>query len=486
MLKKYPLVICLSLSLGLSACPLPGEVMPPAPGPEPTASPTAALPVTPTPVPTAEPTATPDTPVPTVSPEPLPTATPMPTPSPELSPEPGAETLVLFENYNILGVQNQPLNPTTFTLTQSARITHLETYHWNSAQGKPGGTIGLRAADGTMYGPWPVTTQPGQGGVPNAYWIAVPNQDLPAGTYTVVDSDPASWAHNSANGNQGMTQVKGQLLSVVVPEPTPEATLLFENHNILAVQNQPLNPTVFTLSQSARITELETYHWNSAQGKPGGTIGLRAADGTMYGPWSVTTRPGQGGVPNAYWLAEPNQNLPAGTYTVVDSDPASWAHNSANGNQGMTQVKGYLLDASEPVLPEANQWGEEKQLFENGNILAVQNTPISPTRFTLTRTTQLTYLETYHWNNAQGAPGGTLALLDSKGTYYGPWPVSTRPGQGGVPNAYWYVELSLILPPETYTVVDSDTATWSHNNANGNQGMTLIKGREADMGVSQS
>ncbi len=39
------------------------------------------------------------------------------------------------------------------------------------------------------------------GGVKNALWNAAPNVKLPAGTYTVVDSDPGTWSTNDkANG----------------------------------------------------------------------------------------------------------------------------------------------------------------------------------------------------------------------------------------------------------------------------------------------
>lgn len=132
----------------------------------------------------------------------------------------------------------------------------------------------------------------------------------------------------------------GSATPTASPSPTVQDQMLFDNGNILAVFNQPTAASQFTLAQATKITFLQTYHWNNAQGSPGGTIGLRDSSGKLYGPWSVKTRPGQGGVPNAYWYTEPNVVLPAGTYTVVDSEPATWAQNSANGGQGMTQVRG--------------------------------------------------------------------------------------------------------------------------------------------------
>ncbi|PKL75734.1 MAG: hypothetical protein CVV27_13855 [Candidatus Melainabacteria bacterium HGW-Melainabacteria-1] len=132
-----------------------------------------------------------------------------PTPMASATPAPSTQDQVLFDNGNILAVFNQPTAPTQFTLAQATLMTYLQTYHWNNAQGSAGGTIGLRDSTGKLYGPWPVSTRPGQGGVPNAYWFVEPHIVLPAGDYTVVDSEPATWSQNSANGGQGMAYVKG-------------------------------------------------------------------------------------------------------------------------------------------------------------------------------------------------------------------------------------------------------------------------------------
>jgi hypothetical protein len=84
-----------------------------------------------------------------------------------------------------------------------------------------------------------------------------------------------------------------------------------------------------------------TYHWNDAEGMSSpGTIGLRAADGTMYGPWQATGLDGQGGVPNANWVVNPNIIIPPGAYTVIDSDPSTWSQNEETGGAGMAWGKG--------------------------------------------------------------------------------------------------------------------------------------------------
>ena len=118
---------------------------------------------------------------------------------------------------------------------------------------------------------------------------------------------------------------------------TQEA-ILFDNQNILAVQNGGTSPT-FDLASTSTITKIETYHWNDAAGNGStGTISLRAADGEVHGPWETVGRPGQGDVPNAYWAASPSVTLPAGSYTVIDSDPGTWSQNSDSGGEGFTSV----------------------------------------------------------------------------------------------------------------------------------------------------
>ncbi|OPY61538.1 MAG: hypothetical protein A4E57_04178 [Syntrophorhabdaceae bacterium PtaU1.Bin034] len=118
--------------------------------------------------------------------------------------------------------------------------------------------------------------------------------------------------------------------------------VLFNNGNISGVSNNPTRATVFSLAKPHVITLIENYHWNNGRGTTSaGSIGLRGSDGRTYGPWAVSGHPGQGGVPNAYWRCQPNVALPAGTYTVVDSDPATWSQNSGSQGSGHTRVEGY-------------------------------------------------------------------------------------------------------------------------------------------------
>ncbi len=114
---------------------------------------------------------------------------------------------------------------------------------------------------------------------------------------------------------------------------------IFNNENPAAVQNNPTSPTVFTLREPMVITYVRTYHWNGGKGQPLGTISLRNASGKVFGPYSTTAYA-------TYWVAKPNLVFPADTYTIIDSHPASWSHNSQSGGRGFAAVNG------EPIPPD--------------------------------------------------------------------------------------------------------------------------------------
>jgi hypothetical protein len=120
------------------------------------------------------------------------------------------------------------------------------------------------------------------------------------------------------------------------------ADVLFDNDNRDGVARGPRRATVVDLKAPALISRIRTYHWNDGRGTvAAGTIALRAADGRTFGPWEATGLPGQGGVPNADWECFPNVSVPAGRYTVIDSDPASWAWNDRTGGAGIATVEGW-------------------------------------------------------------------------------------------------------------------------------------------------
>jgi len=128
------------------------------------------------------------------------------------------------------------------------------------------------------------------------------------------------------------------------PTSLQEGEKIFENGNIGAVDNQPTSPTVFRLDKSYMITMITTYHWNYAQGSTLGTTSLKDSNGKVYGPWKAYGTDGQGGVKNAYWNVAPYVVLPAGTYTIIDSDPATWSQNIESNGAGFAIVVGYPAD----------------------------------------------------------------------------------------------------------------------------------------------
>jgi hypothetical protein len=135
-----------------------------------------------------------------------------PTPPPPVKPvteevKPAAEEKICYV-FNDKGVLNGPIVPTTFTTTKAYKITYFMTYHANDMKGALEGTVSLRSSDGKTYGPWKVNPTPGLEGKPTGYWIATPNVEIPAGTYTVIDSDHSTWSHNTFSGGRGFTEIR--------------------------------------------------------------------------------------------------------------------------------------------------------------------------------------------------------------------------------------------------------------------------------------
>ena len=132
----------------------------------------------------------------------------------------------------------------------------------------------------------------------------------------------------------------------------PAALQSFEVGNIAAVTNGPTDKTVFKVKAPIRLRSIRTYHWNKGRGAKPGSLLLRGPDGHVLGPWPASGLPGQGGVANAYWLAEVDERLEPGVYTLSTSNDATWSTNAQAKGRGFFRIEWQELPvaaASEPA-----------------------------------------------------------------------------------------------------------------------------------------
>ena len=260
----------------------------------------------------------------------------------------------LFNNFNSAPVSTGPNLPPLFGLGAPAQVTELVTYHWNwnNRRGAMPGAISLRSSTGQIFGPFPARGEAGQGGVPNVNWVAAANVTVPAGFYTVLDSDPNTRSYNQQSGYRHFAIVRGSVVNTPTPTPmpAPQSGDLFNNLNTGGALNGGVSP-YFTLNAS-HITELVTYHWHDSRGATPGTITLRWQDGKKhlyFGPFAARGEAGQGGARNVVWVATVNVNVPPGSYIVIDSDPTTWSQNSQSQGRGFTIVRGTMASAPAPT-----------------------------------------------------------------------------------------------------------------------------------------
>lgn len=168
-----------------------------------------------------------------------------------------------------------------------------------------------------------------------------------AGKWSYEDAEPSSpWNGKRKSGTSSSSQPtlpsagSGTLPapSTVQTLPPAEGTELFNNWNKAMVLDGPATATYFYLAAPATITRITNYHWNSGRGRTPGWIALKNQNGITYGPWYAIGTSGTGGAQNVNWIVIPNIMLPAGLYQVVDSDPASWSHNSGSFSCGFTSI----------------------------------------------------------------------------------------------------------------------------------------------------
>ena len=125
--------------------------------------------------------------------------------------------------------------------------------------------------------------------------------------------------------------------STTTPVPVGPPVVVLDTFNDLGVRPGGTSPT-FALGKPALVVTVQTYHYLGGGGPAPGTLALRSVEGKTYGPWKAFGLDGRGGTANALWNADPIVSIPAGTYTVVDSHPATWSSNDAARGIGFARV----------------------------------------------------------------------------------------------------------------------------------------------------
>jgi hypothetical protein len=158
----------------------------------------------------------------------------------------------LFSTYNACGTLNGA-KPAVVKLTKPAHIAQIADYHFNMGVAVKPGTIGLQASNGYVFGPYLAKQAPGTWD-----WIASMSITVPAGSYTIVDSSPATWSQNSASKGQGFTRVFGSVVASAPPVPAPTKTGT-------APTSTPTHPTCASSPPS-------TFEINPSSAAPGAVV----------------------------------------------------------------------------------------------------------------------------------------------------------------------------------------------------------------------
>ena len=121
---------------------------------------------------------------------------------------------------------------------------------------------------------------------------------------------------------------------------------IVNNWNAGQVADGPMAPTLFSVRTTYVLQEIINYHYPN--GPVRGSIGLKAANGKTYGPWTVVASVGYGPTPYSVWLARFRATIPPGTYQVIDSSPSTWSQDRASGGEGFSDVWGSPAGPPQP------------------------------------------------------------------------------------------------------------------------------------------
>ena len=104
----------------------------------------------------------------------------------------------------------------------------------------------------------------------------------------------------------------------------------------------PKNPSKLVIQKPTMIVRIITDHYNKGQGTlSAGTLSIKDSEGNTVGTFSADGIPGEKGIPNVKWVAEPNIVLEKGTYFIWDSDMATWSKTFTGS--GFIIVEGYEI-----------------------------------------------------------------------------------------------------------------------------------------------
>lgn len=100
----------------------------------------------------------------------------------------------------------------------------------------------------------------------------------------------------------------------------------------------------FTFDSNCKISTISHAHTKSEKNTSLPEISLRSSRGRIFGPWQTRTTDPLGSPDDQYWSITPNATLPAGTYTIVNSDKKRVPHSSKIRQRATTLIFGQCLN----------------------------------------------------------------------------------------------------------------------------------------------
>ena len=132
------------------------------------------------------------------------------------------------------------------------------------------------------------------------------------------------------------------------------------------------------------------------------------------------------------------------------------------------------------VMKEIKTEKSPRSLYNNFNTEEVKSGPKGTNRIKFKKPTIITRIITFHHNNGNGAPAGTITFEGKKNETGGPWQARNAPGSDGTENGKWICEPNARMEAGTYKIVVSDDNSWSFNGKSNRKGFVIVEGYELD------